>query len=64
MSDTTNTFEILDPATEETIATLPDATVQDALDALTSAVEVQKAWAKVPPQRRADLLNRIAEVVD
>jgi succinate-semialdehyde dehydrogenase/glutarate-semialdehyde dehydrogenase len=61
MSDT---FDVLDPATEETIATLHDSTVDEAFDALSRAVEVQKVWAAVPPQRRADLLTRVFDLVN
>ncbi|MGO1950293.1 MAG: aldehyde dehydrogenase family protein, partial [Mycobacteriaceae bacterium] len=59
-----NTFEVHNPATDEVIATVPDTSASDALDALTRADEVQKAWASVPPQRRADLLTRVFELVN
>lgn len=53
------TFDVSDPATGEVIATVADATVDDALTALTRAVEAQKAWAGFSPQARSDVLTRI-----
>lgn len=57
------TFDVVDPATEQVIATVADATVDDATTALGLAVEAQKVWATASPQQRADVLQRVFEVV-
>lgn len=56
-------FEVHDPATGDTIATLADASVADAIAALDSAVRVQDAWAATPARERADILRRAYELI-
>jgi succinate-semialdehyde dehydrogenase / glutarate-semialdehyde dehydrogenase len=46
-------FPVLDPATEEPLASVPDATVADALEAVTAAQRALPAWAATPPRQRA-----------
>ena len=56
-------IEVLDPATETVIATVPDATVQDALDAVAAADEAGALWARTPARTRADVLRRWYELL-
>jgi succinate-semialdehyde dehydrogenase/glutarate-semialdehyde dehydrogenase len=51
-------FPILDPATEETLAEVPDGSVSDALAAVTAAHEALPAWAATPPRQRSEILRR------
>ncbi|WP_333740368.1 aldehyde dehydrogenase family protein [Streptomyces sp. IBSBF 2806] len=55
---------VLDPATEEVIATVPAADAADVDRAVTRARAAQTAWAAAAPADRARLLRRFADVVD
>ncbi|MET8858956.1 aldehyde dehydrogenase family protein, partial [Streptomyces sp. NPDC004579] len=55
---------MLDPATEEVVATVPAATAQDVADAVVRAGRAQAGWAAFAPADRARLLRRFASVVD
>ena len=57
-------LDILNPATEEVIATVPGAAEQDVDAAVRRAVRAQRTWAAVAPGDRARLLRRFAAVVD
>ncbi|WP_080796793.1 NAD-dependent succinate-semialdehyde dehydrogenase [Corynebacterium pacaense] len=57
------TFEVDDPATGETVATVADATIADAARALDAAVAAQEKWAEFSPRQRSVVLTRIFEVV-
>jgi succinate-semialdehyde dehydrogenase/glutarate-semialdehyde dehydrogenase len=50
-------FDVIDPATERPIASVADATVEDALDAVTAASEAQREWAAAAPRERAEVLR-------
>ncbi len=50
-------FDVIDPATEQAIASVADATVEDALDAVAAAAEAQREWAAVAPRERAEVLR-------
>jgi acyl-CoA reductase-like NAD-dependent aldehyde dehydrogenase len=54
---------VLDPATEEPIATLPRAGIAEADAAIERALRAAPAWAAVSPNDRARLLRRLAELV-
>lgn len=56
--------EIINPATEEVIATVPAGTPQDVDAAVTRAGTAQRAWAALAPGDRARQLRRFAAVVD
>ncbi|MFE5164872.1 aldehyde dehydrogenase family protein [Streptomyces sp. NPDC056697] len=56
--------QVLNPATEEVIATVPAATPQDVAAAVARATEAQRGWAALAPADRARLLRRFAAVVD
>lgn len=57
------TFEVENPATGETIATLASATGEDAQAALDAACTVQKDWAATSPRKRSDILRRAFDLV-
>jgi len=49
---------VTDPATEETIAEVADATAEDALDAVAAADAAAAGWAATAPRERAECLRR------
>lgn len=57
-------LEVLNPATEEVIATVPAAGPRDVDAAVTRAARAQEGWAALAPADRARLLRRFAAVVD
>ncbi len=58
------TLDVLNPATEEVVATVPGATAADVDRAVADAVRAQRAWAAAAPADRARLLRRFAAAVD
>ncbi|MFD4195736.1 NAD-dependent succinate-semialdehyde dehydrogenase [Amycolatopsis thermoflava] len=54
---------VTDPATGETLTSVEDGTVDDALDALDAADRAQPTWGAVAPRDRADILRRAYELV-
>ncbi|WP_190413179.1 aldehyde dehydrogenase family protein [Streptomyces venezuelae] len=57
-------LQVLNPATEEPVATVPAATPADVDAAVTRAAAAQRGWAAAAPADRARLLRRFAAVVD
>ncbi|WXG70134.1 NAD-dependent succinate-semialdehyde dehydrogenase [Rhodococcus sovatensis] len=57
------TFTVEDPATGDTIKTIADATVDDAIRALDSAVAAQQEWAETPSRLRSDILRRAFDLL-
>jgi acyl-CoA reductase-like NAD-dependent aldehyde dehydrogenase len=55
---------VIDPATEEPVATVPGTSVSEACAAIARACAAQPGWAAVAPADRARLLRRFAEAVD
>jgi len=51
------TFEVRDPSTGQSIATVVDAGPADALRALDAAVAAQDMWSSTPPRDRANILR-------
>ena len=58
------TLSVLNPATEETIAELEQAGVEQADEAVARAKAAFPAWRSVPPSGRARLLRRLATLVE
>jgi len=60
-----SSFPVEDPATGETIAEVADATVDDALAALSAAHDAFSAggWPATPPRERGDILRRAYEEI-
>jgi succinate-semialdehyde dehydrogenase/glutarate-semialdehyde dehydrogenase len=56
--DADATLDVEDPATGETIATIANASPDDAMQALDAAVKAQEAWANHPPRERGEILRR------
>lgn len=57
-------LQVLNPATEEVVATVPAASREDVGAAVTRAAKAQVRWAALAPGDRARLLRRFATAVD
>ncbi len=57
------TFEVLDPATEEVITRVADATPQDGVAALDAAAAVEKDWVATPARERGEILRSVFETI-
>jgi acyl-CoA reductase-like NAD-dependent aldehyde dehydrogenase len=57
-------LDVLNPATEEVIATVPGAVEADVDTAVRRAARAQERWAALAPGERARLLRRFAVAVD
>lgn len=57
-------LQVLNPATEEPVATVPAATPADVDAAVARAADAQRRWAAASPADRARLIRRFAAVVD
>jgi acyl-CoA reductase-like NAD-dependent aldehyde dehydrogenase len=64
MSVTTETMEVLEPATEQVLAELPRAGVEEADAAVARAKEAFPAWKAVAPADRAKLLRLLAAAIE
>ncbi|MGH2737014.1 MAG: NAD-dependent succinate-semialdehyde dehydrogenase [Actinomycetota bacterium] len=58
-----STFDVLDPSTEATLATVANGTTADALACVAAAHEAGPAWAATPPRERAEVLRRAFELM-
>lgn len=56
-------FEVVDPATGQRLASLPRLGAEDALAAVTEAHEAFGVWRQLTAQRRAELLRRWFELI-
>ena len=56
-------FGVVDPATGQTITTVADASVEDAIAAIDAADEAAPAWAATAPRQRAEILRRGYELM-
>ncbi|MGV3070897.1 NAD-dependent succinate-semialdehyde dehydrogenase [Corynebacterium phoceense] len=57
------TFEVENPATGETLATLASASSDDAMAALDAACAVKDEWARTSPRERSNILRRAFDLV-
>jgi acyl-CoA reductase-like NAD-dependent aldehyde dehydrogenase len=64
MAVSTETMQVFEPATEEVLAELPRAGVEEADEAVARAKAAFPAWKAVTPGDRAKLLRRLARVVE
>jgi len=55
-------FDVIDPATEKTIASVASATVDDAKAAVDAAQEAFGPWAAKKPRERAEILRKAYEL--
>ncbi|MFD0023309.1 aldehyde dehydrogenase family protein [Streptomyces sp. NPDC058382] len=60
----TREHHVLNPATEELVATVPATTAAEVDAAVTRAAAAQRSWAALAPADRARLLRRFAAAVD
>jgi acyl-CoA reductase-like NAD-dependent aldehyde dehydrogenase len=61
---TATMHDVVNPATEEVVASLPLASEQDADAAIEAAAGAFQRWRQIAPGARADLLRAFASVVD
>ena len=54
---------VVDPATEEAIAEVANASIEDALDAVTAAQDALPGWAGTAPRQRGECLRRAWELM-
>ncbi len=55
------TFEVVDPATEEVLFDVADATPEDGRRALAAAAQAAPAWRATAPRERSELLRAVYE---
>ncbi|MGV4985542.1 aldehyde dehydrogenase family protein [Streptomyces sp. NRAIS4] len=56
-------YPVTDPATEETVGWAPEASPEQVRAACAAAREAFGAWSRTPPQERAAVLGRAAEII-
>jgi succinate-semialdehyde dehydrogenase/glutarate-semialdehyde dehydrogenase len=56
-------FDVIDPATEKTIASVASATVEDAKAAVDAAAGAFEAWGAKKPRERAEILRKSYELI-
>src|SRR5438552_6782326 len=56
-------FDVIDPATENTIASVASATVEDAKAAVNAASDAFEGWAARKPRERAEILRKAYELI-
>src|SRR5262250_2383853 len=56
-------FDVLDPATENKIASVASATVEDAKAAVDAASAAMEGWAAKKPRERAEVLRKAFELI-
>jgi succinate-semialdehyde dehydrogenase/glutarate-semialdehyde dehydrogenase len=56
-------FDVIDPATEKTIASVASATVEDAKMAIDAADAAFEGWAGRKPRERAEILRKAYELI-
>ncbi|WP_137148365.1 NAD-dependent succinate-semialdehyde dehydrogenase [Mycolicibacterium sp. CR10] len=58
-----STFDVLNPATDEVLISIANATPADGIAALDAAAGVQKEWAATPPRERGEILRSVFEAI-
>ena len=58
-----STFDVLNPATDEVLIAISDATPEDGIAALDAAAAVQREWAATPPRERGEILRSVFEAI-
>ncbi|WP_370961541.1 NAD-dependent succinate-semialdehyde dehydrogenase [Amycolatopsis sp. cg9] len=56
-------FDVVNPATEEVIATVADGGAEDAIRAIEAAGRAQNDWAKTAPRERSEILRRAYDLI-
>src|SRR5438552_18806868 len=57
------TFAVHDPATEQVLGHVANASAADALDAVAAAASAQPAWGARSPRQRGEVLRRAFELM-
>jgi aminobutyraldehyde dehydrogenase len=57
-------IDVVDPSTEQVIASVQAGTADDVDAAVSAAVVAQKSWGATTPKERADVLNLIANIIE
>jgi len=58
-----STFDVLNPATDEVLISVANATADDAIAALDAACAVQETWAATPARERGEILRSVFETI-
>ena len=58
-----STFDVLNPATDEVIVSIANATAEDGIAALDAAAAVQAEWAATPARERGEILRSVFETI-
>jgi succinate-semialdehyde dehydrogenase/glutarate-semialdehyde dehydrogenase len=58
-----STFDVLNPATDEILVSVGNATAADALAAMDAACAVQATWAATPARERGEVLRSVFEMI-
>jgi succinate-semialdehyde dehydrogenase/glutarate-semialdehyde dehydrogenase len=58
-----STFDVLNPATDEVLIAIADATPADGIAALDAAAAVQGDWAATPSRERGEILRAVFEAI-
>jgi succinate-semialdehyde dehydrogenase / glutarate-semialdehyde dehydrogenase len=58
-----STFDVLNPATDEVLIAIANATPEDGIAALDAAAAVQAEWAATPPRERGEILRSVFEAI-
>ena len=63
-STSTETADVVNPATEEVLMQVPAGSVEDVDAAVAAAVAAKAAWAATTPRDRATVLLKIADIIE
>jgi succinate-semialdehyde dehydrogenase/glutarate-semialdehyde dehydrogenase len=58
-----STFDVTNPATDEVLISIANATAADAIAALDAACAVQETWAATPARERGEVLRSVFETI-
>lgn len=58
-----STFDVLNPATDEVLIAVGNATAADAVSALDAASAAQQSWAATPARERGEILRTVFEAI-
>jgi succinate-semialdehyde dehydrogenase/glutarate-semialdehyde dehydrogenase len=58
-----STFDVLNPATDEVLVSVANATADDGIAALDAAAAVESEWAATPPRERGEILRAVFEAI-
>jgi succinate-semialdehyde dehydrogenase / glutarate-semialdehyde dehydrogenase len=56
-------IDVFDPATEQRLASVADATLDDAKSAVDAAAKAAPGWVATPPRRRSEILTRCFQLM-